>query len=219
MARRLSKMPTRLGHSWLTCTEPSEAQPSIVKEEALKLECDISGTTDFLLSDILNTLDNRSRRLVRAWAELQCSRVSRVCLVISWFTWSVRFYWRRDIQKKAKIMRNVKFPLQLDASDIVTDDLRTQLQAIGAAVPKNPQESGRSCEGPCVVTHKGPLVDPGHYIGWVKRDEGYVPSSEEEWSKFDDNKVSTVKAEKISSMDGGGEDSVAYILPYCAVDL
>lgn len=36
----------------------------------------------------------------------------------------------------------------------------------------------------------------------------------DEWYKFDDDKVSVVKQEKIHSLEGGGEDSVAYILLY-----
>jgi ubiquitin carboxyl-terminal hydrolase 14 len=36
----------------------------------------------------------------------------------------------------------------------------------------------------------------------------------DEWYKFDDDKVSVVKQEKIQSLDGGGEDSIAYILLY-----
>jgi ubiquitin carboxyl-terminal hydrolase 14 len=32
----------------------------------------------------------------------------------------VRFFWRADIGKKAKIMRKVKFPLQLDVLEIVS---------------------------------------------------------------------------------------------------
>lgn len=55
----------------------------------------------------------------------------------------VRFHWRRDINKKAKIMvcpllamlihdlnalqRKVKFPFELDAMDMVTDDLKRKL--------------------------------------------------------------------------------------------
>lgn len=31
----------------------------------------------------------------------------------------VRFYWRADVQKKAKIMRKVKFPLDLDVTELV----------------------------------------------------------------------------------------------------
>jgi ubiquitin carboxyl-terminal hydrolase 14 len=78
-----------------------------------------------------------------------------------------------------------------------------------------------------MVTHKGPSAEAGHYIGWVRKDDGFVPSGEEEWYKFDgkpthdasvadseDDKVSVVAADKIQAMDGGGEDSVAYILLY-----
>lgn len=37
---------------------------------------------------------------------------------------------------------------------------------------------------------------------------------EEDWQKFDDDKVSIVSKDKILQLDGGGEDSVAYILLY-----
>lgn len=46
----------------------------------------------------------------------------------------VRFFWRRDIQKKAKIMRKVKFPLQFDVLDIATDDLRQKVLPVNTAV-------------------------------------------------------------------------------------
>ena len=39
----------------------------------------------------------------------------------------VRFAWRNDIGKKAKIMRRVKFPEEFDALDIVTDELKEKL--------------------------------------------------------------------------------------------
>lgn len=42
----------------------------------------------------------------------------------------VRFYWRRDISKKTKIMRKVKFPFELDVLDIVTDDLKTRIRPV-----------------------------------------------------------------------------------------
>lgn len=34
------------------------------------------------------------------------------------------------------------------------------------------------------------------------------------YSRFDDDKVAIVPREKIASLDGGGEDSVAYLLLY-----
>ena len=36
----------------------------------------------------------------------------------------VRFAWKRDIGKKAKIMRRVKFPLEFDVLDLCTDELK-----------------------------------------------------------------------------------------------
>jgi hypothetical protein len=40
----------------------------------------------------------------------------------------VRFYWRADVQKKAKIMRKVKFPIELDVSELVSPrDVSTRI--------------------------------------------------------------------------------------------
>lgn len=76
-----------------------------------------------------------------------------------------------------------------------------------------------------IVTHKGASADGGHYIGWVKKDAIEFANSNgsstpnyddprDEWYKFDDDRVSIVKQDKIQSLDGGGEDSTAYILLY-----
>ena len=47
--------------------------------------------------------------------------------------------------------------------------------------------------------------------------DGLPAEGEEEWLKFDDDKVSVVKRDKILALEGGGEDSVAYVLLYrCA---
>ena len=37
---------------------------------------------------------------------------------------------------------------------------------------------------------------------------------DEDWYKFDDDKVSVFPKEKLSTLDGGGEDSSAYVLLY-----
>ncbi|KAF9516712.1 hypothetical protein BS47DRAFT_1380914 [Hydnum rufescens UP504] len=45
---------------------------------------------------------------------------------------------------------------------------------------------------------------------YTKTGEDYDPKNE--WYKFDDDKVSIVNKETILNLDGGGEDSTAYIL-------
>ena len=81
------------------------------------------------------------------------------------------------------------------------------------------------------MTHKGAQADAGHYIGFVKKSVFHAPKlpaatgeastsesqfdeDDEDWYKFDDDKVSIFPKEKLSTIDGGGEDSSAYVLLY-----
>ena len=102
------------------------------------------------------------------------------------------------------------------------------------------------------MTHKGAAADAGHYIGFVKKSvfhsakptsdgptplSGTVDNEDEDWYKFDDDKVSIFPKEKLQTLQGGGrfpvcvfaavamliishfhrgagEDSSAYVLVY-----
>ncbi|KAI9309293.1 hypothetical protein BJ944DRAFT_236234 [Cunninghamella echinulata] len=63
-----------------------------------------------------------------------------------------------------------------------------------------------------VLTHVGRSADSGHYIGWVKK-------ADDEWFKFDDDKVSMVRDADIEKLDGGGDWHTAYIVLYRAKKL
>jgi len=86
-----------------------------------------------------------------------------------------------------------------------------------------------------IITHKGAEADGGHYIGFGKKNAlhpvkigGEIPQASEggtstgialdeddqDWYKFDDDKVSIFPEEKIPTLEGGGEDSSAYVLLY-----
>lgn len=80
-----------------------------------------------------------------------------------------------------------------------------------------------------IVTHKGAAADAGHYIGFVKKSALHpsllpgasssapapaLDDDDEDWYKFDDDKVSIFPREKLATLDGGGEDSSAYVLLY-----
>ena len=41
-----------------------------------------------------------------------------------------------------------------------------------------------------------------------------LDENDEGWYKFDDDKVSVFPADKLATLDGGGEDSSAYVLLY-----
>ena len=79
---------------------------------------------------------------------------------------------------------------------------------------------------PAIVTHKGAEADAGHYIGFVKKSALHGTSSagpsggpaldedDEDWYKFDDDKVSIFPQEKLETLSGGGQDASAYVLLY-----
>jgi ubiquitin carboxyl-terminal hydrolase 14 len=43
---------------------------------------------------------------------------------------------------------------------------------------------------------------------------GWTRSSDKEWTKFDDDKVSTVSVDEVRKLDGGGDFHMAYICIY-----
>ncbi|KAG8702714.1 deubiquitinating enzyme [Ceratobasidium sp. 395] len=282
--------------------DPEEPE-KVTTEGMLKINCNITAATNYMHTGIRDSLDEviekHSERLGRTAQYQQTSRISRLPSNLT--VHMVRFFWRREINRKAKIMRKVKFPFELDALDLLTDELRTKLQpatrklrevegerlerrrarrklkttpatatstqaststpaateggdamavdeprpgdiedeatararekaALDEVIdPEVKADTGAAVHAlfdlAAIVTHKGASADGGHYIGWVRKsaldtagtqDENAPEGDKEEWYKFDDDKVSVVTREKIAALDGGGEDSTAYILLYRA---
>ncbi|EIW76622.1 cysteine proteinase [Coniophora puteana RWD-64-598 SS2] len=341
----------------LKCNEAPEEEPTVTFEKVLKIECNISGTTNYMQTGIMDALnqevEKNSPSLGRSAVYTQTTRLSRLPGYLT--VHMVRFAWRRDVGKKAKIMRKVKFAEELDGLDVATDELRAKLLpasrrlkemekeraerrkvrkrtrvaqdggagAAGRAVQRDGDvEMANAAAGPvsastsvgdsapphgtggageekgkgrvedvdlepehvyrtrelkeleelvhpdvksdygasltglyelvAIVTHKGPQADSGHYMGFVKKSvfhtkadaaavaAGETSTSEEgaegagsgiagpttggqgpafddddeDWYKFDDEKVSVFPKEKLGTIDGGGEDSSAYVLLY-----
>lgn len=120
----------------LTCDEAPEEPPVVKTDRVFKLDCNISINTNYLISGIMDSFDQKiekySPSLGRTAVYTQKSRLTRLPANLT--IHMVRFYWRADIQKKAKIMRKVKFPLDLDVLDLLTDDLQAKVKPINLAV-------------------------------------------------------------------------------------
>lgn len=308
--------------------EAPDEPASTSKDPFSMLQCNISSTTNEMTSGILDSLNQQiektSATLGRQAVYDETSRIDRLPAYLA--THFVRFYWRRDINKKTKIMRKVKFPFVLDATPFLTDELKDKtketnlaikkiekdrderakirkrakarkaaeekaareakasgdvamadatsstsstataagtsgevggedkeketVQTLGQALTVEEELAEREKERASIratvhpdlaadvgcnasalyelvgiVTHKGAAADAGHYISWVRKDLDESSASnpadqlehtdaDQQWYKFDDDKVSTVARDKIAQLDGGGEDSVAYILLY-----
>lgn len=136
-----------------------------------------------------------------------------------------------------KFLRMFKFPLMLDIYELCTPELQEKMapfrskfkeleDKVPGPVPKVnqgtqkevkyepfafPEDVGsNNCgyyELQAVLTHQGRSSSSGHYVSWVKR-------KQDEWIKFDDDKVSIVSPEDILRLSGGGDWHIAYVLLY-----
>lgn len=115
------------------CDEPAarEAGEEPIKSEDafLKLDCHISGTTNHLRDGILAGLEEKIEKqssiLGRDAVYTKKSKISRLPKYLT--VHFVRFFWKREAQKKAKIMRKVTFPHELDVVEFCTDELKSML--------------------------------------------------------------------------------------------
>ncbi|KAF7563883.1 hypothetical protein G7046_g267 [Stylonectria norvegica] len=300
------------------------------KESFGKLNCHIDSSTNHLRDGILAALkekiEKKSEVLDRDATYTKTSKISRAPKYLT--VHFVRFFWKRETQKKAKIMRKVTFPPELDVVEFCSDELKKALVPVrdkvreirkdeedavrarkrrrqskeekaadtagGEGLPsakeereakekankkaehkgEKPAEQGadgdvvmgetyktdaeidaekdaaileakkelnalinpdlRKDDGANqsglyelrgVITHQGASADSGHYTSYVKKSAPVDPKTgkkgEEDgnWWWFNDDKVTEVPADKITTLSGGGETHSALILLYKAIDL
>jgi ubiquitin carboxyl-terminal hydrolase 14 len=113
----------------LKCDEAADEPVSISTQNVLKIECNIDVSTNYMLTGIMGALDQKleknSPSLGRNAVYSEKSRLARLPSYLT--VHMMRFAWRSDIRKKAKIMRKVKFPTEFDALDLATDELKGKL--------------------------------------------------------------------------------------------
>ncbi len=122
--------------SVMECDEPAakEGGEEPVRSEDLffKLNCHINVETnhlrDGLAAALKEQIEKNSEVLGRNAVYTKTSRIARLPKHLP--VHFVRFDWRRDTNKKAKIMRKVTFPDELDALEFCTEGLREQLVPI-----------------------------------------------------------------------------------------
>ncbi|KAG6028451.1 hypothetical protein E4U41_000668 [Claviceps citrina] len=102
------------------------------KEKFNKLSCHIDATINHLRDGILaalsEKLDKHSDVLNRDATYTKTSKISRAPKYLT--VHFVRFFWKRATQKKAKIMRKVTFPQELDIVEFCSDELKKALAPV-----------------------------------------------------------------------------------------
>ena len=115
------------------CDEPAakEAGEEAIHSQDLffKLDCHINKDTNHLRNGILagleEKIEKKSPKLDRDAIYTKKSRISRLPKYLT--VHFVRFFWKREVQKKSKIMRKVTFPPELDVVEFCTESLREKL--------------------------------------------------------------------------------------------
>jgi ubiquitin carboxyl-terminal hydrolase 14 len=116
--------------SVMECDEPAAKEggeePVFSEDLFLKLNCHINVETnhlrDGLMAGLKEQIEKRSEVLGRNAVYTKTSRIARLPKHLP--VHFVRFDWRKDTNKKAKIMRKVTFPDELDAVEFCTDELK-----------------------------------------------------------------------------------------------
>lgn len=227
----------------MKCTEAETEEPAKGKESQLQLSCFINQEVKYLNTGLRLRLQEEitkhSPSLERNALYIKSSKLSRLPAYLT--IQMVRFFYKEKESVNAKVLKDVKFPLMLDVYELCTSEVQEKMVAIrskfkevedkklekqpqkvakpAGSTPKDvkyepfsyPDDLGSNNSGyydlQAVLTHQGRSSSSGHYVGWVKR-------KEDEWVKFDDDKVSVVSPEDILRLSGGGDWHIAYVLLY-----
>lgn len=160
-----------------------QGEQAVVNTETyLKLNCHIDAEVNFLRDGIVKGLtdhiEKKSSVLDRDVTYTKKGKISRLPQYLT--VHFVRFFWRRDTNKKAKILRKVTFPRELDILEFCTDDLRSKLIPVRdrlREVIKDEEDIERA--------RKRRKKNP------VSEGEGSQPAQEQSKSKKEDKKSAT----------------------------
>jgi ubiquitin carboxyl-terminal hydrolase 14 len=203
-------------------------QSTSLKEPFLKLSCHIDVNTNHLRDGIMNGLteeiEKKSVVLDRDTLYTKKSQISRLPKYLT--VHFVRFFWKRDVQKKAKIMRKVTFPHELDVVEFCTDELKKSLIPVRDKVrevrkdeedvdrarkrrKKNPLLSGE-VEEPASSSGKKDEKKPATAAdGDVEMIEGENFKTDAEWDAEKQEALLNAKKELYALLDPNMKDSGA----------
>lgn len=114
--------------SRISCAESGEEATE--KERVYSLKCHISQDVNHLLDGLKlamkSELEKVSPALERSSTHVKQSQINDLPLYMT--VQFVRFFWKRESNQKAKILRRVEYPLQLDVFDLCSEELKEKLK-------------------------------------------------------------------------------------------
>lgn len=117
-----------------TTTDTANENDVTVKESEsdIKIQCHISGQTNFLKSGLIDGLDEKieKRSDITGVDSVYSVHNEIIRLPKLLMVQYVRFFWKRSTGKKSKILRKVVFPFQLDVADMLEEEYKKEKIAV-----------------------------------------------------------------------------------------
>ncbi|XP_026320415.1 ubiquitin carboxyl-terminal hydrolase 14 isoform X2 [Hyposmocoma kahamanoa] len=229
----------------LVCTEADEP-PSRSKESFLQLSCFISQDVKYLQSGLRSKMSEQitkmSQTLGRDAIYTKTCKISRLPAYLT--VQFVRFYYKEKEAINAKILKDVKFPLDLDLYELCSPELQERLAPMRSKFKEledanvesslsvrnkshgdsNKKESKRKAVLPYWFEDDIGSNNSGYYrLQAVLTHRGRSSSSGHyvawvsrgsTWLRCDDDAVTPVTEEEVLKLSGGGDWHCAYLLLY-----
>lgn len=120
-----------------------DSPETVSYQDALKLNCHIDIKTNFLrdglLADMKDTLEKHSEELGANTVYETSKTITRLPKYLT--VHFLRFFWKREINKKSKILRRVQFPFELDLSELLDDSIKADKAAVRDKIRKIEKEN------------------------------------------------------------------------------
>jgi len=227
----------------MKCKE-SESEPSVfTTENFLQLSCFISTDVKYLQSGLKlrlqETVTKFSPTLNR---DAQYDKISKISRLPAYLTIQfVRFFYKERGSVNAKILKDVKFSLNLDVYELCTPELQEKLHPMRSkfkefedkkleelAKDANNKQNDKTLEKfkhPYYFDDDIGSNNSGYYelqavLTHKGRSSssghyvGWIKRKTDEWFKCDDDTVSLVTSDEILKLSGGGDWHCAYVLLY-----
>ncbi len=154
--------------------QEDESDVQIKYEDDVKLQCHITGSTNFLKNGIVEslneTIEKHSDNLNKNCNYEINKKITKLPSILT--VQFVRFFWKRSTNKKSKILRKVQFPFQLDLTDLLDEEYRDSKIKIRdefRSIEKNQQSEERDFK-----KQKKNLNSKDEQDFWKKQHDKYI---------------------------------------------
>ncbi|XP_050541803.1 ubiquitin carboxyl-terminal hydrolase 14 [Daktulosphaira vitifoliae] len=227
------------------CTESDTEEISKTSESFLQLSCFISQDVKYMHSGLKNRMQEHITKhspvLGKDAVYTKTSKINRLPAYLT--IQFVRFFYKEKDRINAKILKDIKFPIDFDAFDLCTPELQEKLVPIRSKFkeledkmavegikpdPKNLADSkAEKPTAPYWFENDYGSNNSGYYtLQAVLTHKGRSSSSghyvgwvrespmSNKWIKCDDDTVTPITTEEILKLSGGGDWHCAYVLLY-----